>query len=108
MLNSICQFWLKEFKDNKKCNCEKIIPINSDEIEQLKLFDCKIDNNFIGVDYHCFPSIVFELMNIYGCSEKEIKSAIWECSSGINYRKQHEICKKDNNIWEMIKLNLYY
>jgi len=66
--------------------------------------DWKLDGvNMAGVDFHCMPPILEILSKEYEYSEKEVKKAIWDCSSGINYRKPTEETMKDIEIWNKIK-----
>lgn len=103
MLNYISKLWLDKFSNGMKCNCDEIISINSNEVTTLGFREWKINNNCVGIDYHCAPYIVSELMKKHNYGDKKIKSIIWNCSSRINYRKSNEISQKDAEIWDIIK-----
>lgn len=104
MLNYFTGFWLEKFKKDQKCNETEIKLIDSGTVTMLKLDEWKLDgNNCCGVDFHCAPYIIDNLSKNHPYSESELKSVIWNCSSGVNYRKKDHITKKDTEIWDKIK-----
>ncbi|AYV76785.1 MAG: hypothetical protein Barrevirus1_7 [Barrevirus sp.] len=109
MLNYITGIWLDRFKSNIDCNKTEIKLINSTNIGELTLDDWKLEgDNCAGVDFHCAPYIIDILAKKYNkYSENEIQSAIWNCSSKINYRKNNKKSAKDIEIWNMVELQLY-
>lgn len=61
-----------------------------------------------AIDFHTYPKIVERLHYDFNTfSKEEIKSSIWFCSSGINFRKDIPIDGYYKNIWEVIKSNFY-
>ena len=104
MLNYFTGYWLEKFKKDEKCNETEIKLIDSSTITMLKLDEWKLDGeNCCGIDFHCAPYIIDNLSKKYGYSEGELKTVIWNCSSGINYRKKNYISKNDSDIWDKIK-----
>ena len=109
MLNHITGVWLDRFKNNIQCNKTEIKLIDSSCIGGLIANDWKLEGmNCAGIDFHCAPQIVETLAKMYNrYSENEIKGAIWNCSSRINYRKVNDNSEKDIEIWNTIEIELY-
>lgn len=108
MLNYFVGVWFERFKNGEKCNEEEVKLIDSSKIKPLTVEEWKLDGeNMCGVDFHCYPPFLEILSKEYNYTEKEVKKAIWDCSSGINYRKLNEKSEKDIEVWEKIK-NKYF
>jgi|688.fasta_scaffold227175_3 hypothetical protein len=108
MLNYITDLWLKKFKAGEQYNCECIKAIDSNEIKNLTISDWKLDgDNMVCIDFHCAPYILDTLSNKHNYSLEEIKSAIWNCSSSINYRKSNIKTQYDLKIWKIIESDFY-
>lgn len=104
MLNYFVGLWLERFKNGERCDEHIIELIDSSKINSLTLNDWKLDgNNMVGVDFHCYPPFLEILSKEYNYTEKEIKKAIWDCSSGINYRNLNEKTEKDIEVWDKIR-----
>jgi hypothetical protein len=108
MLNYVTGVWLQLFKDGKKCNTETINSVDYNTIDVLEFEEWKLDgNNIAGIDFHCAPYMLEMICMKYDdYSEDEIKSAIWNCSSKVNYRKKDNI-NKDTEIWNNIKNEVF-
>lgn len=104
MLNYFVGLWFKRFENDEKCNQAEVELVDSSKVKSLTMEDWKLDGeNMAGVDFHCAPYILEILSKEYGYSEKELKRSIWDCSSGINYRKPTEETVKDIEIWNKIR-----
>lgn len=104
MLNYFVGVWYKRFKNGDKCNKDMIKIIDSTKIKSMIQDDWKLDgDNMAGIDFHCYPPFLEILAKEYNYPEKEIKTTIWNCSSGINHRKTIEPTNNDMEIWEKIK-----
>jgi hypothetical protein len=55
-----------------------------------------------AIDFHPFPTMVTFLQKKTGCTEQEIKEAIWNAESRVNYRKPHAYKDTNNACWNMI------
>ncbi|QKF94176.1 hypothetical protein QKU48_gp0718 [Fadolivirus algeromassiliense] len=109
MLNYITGVWFDRFRNNKNCNTSEIHQIDSDTVIDLSLDDWKLDgDNCAGIDFHCAPYIIDTLSKRYNTYlENKIQTAIWNCSSGINYRKLNEKSERDIEIWNVIEKDFY-
>ena len=104
MLDYFTDLWFKRFSNNEKCDETEIELIDSNNIKDLEFEEWKLeDDNCVGIDFHCAPYIITNLQKKYDYTETEIKLAIWNCSSKINYRKENKPCKEDLEIWNKIK-----
>ena len=99
MLNYATNSWLNKFNNNVNCDTTKINLIDSNEINTLDLKELELDNcNIAGLDFHCFPFMIKMINKKHNnYTEKEIRSAIWNCSSKINYRKVNNNDDNNNN-----------
>jgi len=108
MLNYFVGLWFERFENGEKCNEHIIELIDSSKIKPLIMNDWKLDgDNMCGIDFHCYPPFLEILSKEYNYTEKEVKKAIWDCSSGINHRKLNEITEKDQEVWDKIKERYY-
>lgn len=81
-----------------------------DYLKMKKIEDLTTEDFILeGVDFHCFPNILDDLINETGVtySKQELKDTIWEYNSKINSRKNNTVLeKKLEIIWSDIKSGL--
>ena len=108
MLDDFTTLWYNRFRKNIPCDKTQVNLIDSDTIRTLTFNDWKLEGeNMSGIDYHCAPQIAETLAKEYNCKEYEVKSAIWNCSSGINKRKPNHKSDKNIEVWNKIELRFY-
>ena len=105
----------KTEEKTKEKTREKKINFGLPKIRYITILNylSKKDAHYVGADFHCFPNIINDLkFKFKNYSESEIKTAIWNYSSGINYRFNQKVVndkkyKKDKSykIWKEIELS---
>jgi hypothetical protein len=100
LLNSTINVWQNRYK-------YEIKNVSNAHVESIQIKNIKLitldDVILASVDFHCFPFIISTLNDKFPDYTKcEIKVAIWNWSSSINYRENKK-CKKYKNVWLKIK-----
>ena len=101
MLAATCEKWYAEnnIKDHMITKCN-----------QVKITRYLALNDFVlaGVDFHCFPNIIYKIAIKYpDVSEEKIKQCIWTMSSSLNYRTHVSKSIEMTKMFEMLKATYY-
>ncbi len=92
MLAATCQKWLdKSVREDMTSKCRMV---------KIRNYLALEDFIIASVDFHCFPSILFKIKNKHPqFNVGQIKKAIWQMSSSINYRLKNKVTDSELKIF---------